>query len=131
MSLFIHNISSIARLKHHFCEDVGEFCRIFTVRFNFCPKNWPDLKALFTFRNWLLDVKSTFLLHLNSPNVSLVLRCESFDALTVLTAFVLFNQSDNLAHSNMFYKTLRLANLSVDNESDCIVRLKIKFVFEI
>ena len=102
LSLFIPSFSSIAGLQHLFCEDVGEFYRIFTFRFSFWPKNWPDLKLLFTFRNCLLGVKSTFLLHLNSQNVSLVLRCKSFDAVTVLTAFVLFNQSHHLAHSNMF-----------------------------
>ena len=54
------------------------------------------LKALSPFRNWFLEVKSTFLLHSNSQKVSLVSRCDSFDVLTVLTAFVLFNESNHL-----------------------------------
>ena len=53
-------------------------------------RNSSGFKALFTFRNWILDVKSTFLMHSNSLNVSLVSLCDSFDA---LTAFVLFKQS--------------------------------------
>ena len=53
-------------------------------------RNSSGLKALFTFRNWILDVKSTFLMHSNSLNVSPVSLCDSFDA---LTAFVLFKQS--------------------------------------
>ena len=53
-------------------------------------RNSCGFKALFTFRNWILDVKSTFLMHSNSLNVSLVSLCDSFDA---LTAFVLFKQS--------------------------------------
>ena len=110
--------NTIARLQHHFCQDAGKFCRIFTLRFSF----WllfdtkrlktvcfqivmlmmyrlsraaiqPVLKALFTFRNWFLDVKSTLLLHSNSQNVSLISLCDSFD---VLTAFVLFNQSKTI-----------------------------------
>ena len=110
--------NTITRLQHHFCQDAGKFYRIFTLRFSF----WllfdtkrlkavcfqivmlmtyrlsraaiqPVLKALFTFRNWFLDVKSTLLLHSNSQNVSLISLCDSFD---VLTAFVLFNQSKTI-----------------------------------
>ena len=53
-------------------------------------RNSSVCKALFTFRNLILDVKSTFLMHSNSLNVSPVSLCDSFDA---LTAFVLFKQS--------------------------------------
>ena len=53
-------------------------------------RNSSGFKALFTFRNLILDVKSTFLMHSNSLNVSPVSLCDSFDA---LTAFVLFKQS--------------------------------------
>ena len=54
------------------------------------------LKALSPFRYWFLEVKSTFLLHSNSQKVSLVSLCDSFDVLTVLIAFVLFNESNHL-----------------------------------
>ena len=53
-------------------------------------RNSSGFKALFTFRNLILDVKSTFLMHSNSLNVSLVSLCDSFDALAV---FVLCKQS--------------------------------------
>ena len=53
-------------------------------------RNSSGFKALFTFRNLILDVKSTFLMHSNSLNVSPISLCDSFDA---LTAFVLFKQS--------------------------------------
>ena len=52
-------------------------------------RNSSGIKALFTFRNWILDVKNTFLMHSNSLNVSLVSLCDSFDD---STAFALFKQ---------------------------------------
>ena len=54
-------------------------------------RNSSGFKALFTFRNLILDVKSTFLMHSNSLNVSPVSLFDSFDA---LKAFVLFKQSN-------------------------------------
>ena len=53
-------------------------------------RNSSGFKALFTFRNLILDVKSTILMHSNSLNVSAVSLCDSFDG---LSAFVLFKQS--------------------------------------
>ena len=53
-------------------------------------RNSSGFKALFAFRNLILDIKSTFLMHSNSLNVSLVSLCDSFDA---LTAIALFKQS--------------------------------------
>ena len=50
---------------------------------------WVE-KTFYIYRNRILDVKSTFLMHSNLLNVSLVSLCDSFDALTV---FVLFKQS--------------------------------------
>ena len=96
--------NTMARLQHHFCEDVSDFYRIFLMnllsgsvfghfcfqivmlmmsRFSWGAIRWC-LKALFTFRNWFLDLKSTFHLHSNSQNVSLVSLCDSFDNLNNL-----------------------------------------------
>ena len=75
------------------------------------------LVLLFTFRNLFWDIKSIFLLHSNSQNVSLV-SFDSFDVLTALTAFALFNQSNHLAilkriivigQLSVFYKSVEHA----------------------
>ena len=42
-------------------------------------RNSSGFKALFTFRNLILDVKSTFLMHSNSLNVSPISLCDSSD----------------------------------------------------
>ena len=60
---------------------VFKYVMLMTSRFSWAAK------ALFTFRNWFLNVESTFLQHSYSLNVSLVLLCDSFD---VLTSFILF-----------------------------------------
>ena len=115
--------NTIARLQHHFCEDVGKLQRIFTFIFSFwtIPRykakavcfqivtlmtsifSWvairPDLKGTFYLENDIGRKKSRFLAHSISQNISLVSPCDSFDALTASTAFVLATQLNHLAHS--------------------------------
>ena len=59
----------------------------------------PDLKSTFYLENDFGRKKSRIFQHSIWQNISLVSLCDSFDALTASTAFVLSTQLDHLAHS--------------------------------
>ena len=59
----------------------------------------PDLKSTFYLENDFGRKKSRIFQHSIWQNISLVSLCDSFDALTASTAFVLSTQLDHLVHS--------------------------------